>query len=250
MATTKVYDSIVLGVTDIGESDLIVTFLTKDSGKIKCIAKGARKSIKRFMNALEPFTHLNAVVRSNARSDLFFLENASVKDGFEAIRTNYNNFVMASLCVELVDFWCKEGQKEQTIHRLLLWYLGSLASGANHILCTLIFKTRLLDLCGFLPSLYRCSQCTSEITDHIVHYNPVSGQIYCKNCRDTKKLYKMGIVALKSLQFWQRQSEDKIFRLKINSSAAEDAWNYLKAVHCNVLEKQPKTYNLIDKIVY
>jgi DNA repair protein RecO (recombination protein O) len=48
-------EAIVLRAIDYGESDRIVTFCTADFGKIRGIAKGARRSRKRFANALEPF---------------------------------------------------------------------------------------------------------------------------------------------------------------------------------------------------
>ena len=44
-----------------GESDKIVTFFTKDFGKVKGIAKGARRSKKRFQNALDLFSHLRLI---------------------------------------------------------------------------------------------------------------------------------------------------------------------------------------------
>ena len=48
----------VAAVFDYGESDKIVTFLTRDLGKVTGIAKGAKHSKRRFVNVLEPFTHV------------------------------------------------------------------------------------------------------------------------------------------------------------------------------------------------
>ena len=57
MNTHKQYqtEAIVLRLLDYGESDRIVTFCTNGYGKVRGIAKGARRSRKRFANALEPF---------------------------------------------------------------------------------------------------------------------------------------------------------------------------------------------------
>jgi DNA repair protein RecO (recombination protein O) len=51
-----------------GESDKIVTFLTKDWGKVTGIAKGAKRSQRRFVNVLEPFTHVQLRFRSSHSS--------------------------------------------------------------------------------------------------------------------------------------------------------------------------------------
>jgi DNA repair protein RecO (recombination protein O) len=60
--------AIVIRVSNYGESDKIVTFFTRDFGKIKGIAKGARRSRKRFQNALDLFSHLRLT------SKRFFME--------------------------------------------------------------------------------------------------------------------------------------------------------------------------------
>ena len=56
-------DALVLRTYKLGEADRIVVFLTKDRGKKRGVAKGARRPRSRFMGALEPLTaHVGAPV--------------------------------------------------------------------------------------------------------------------------------------------------------------------------------------------
>jgi len=65
--------AIVVRARVFGESDKIVTFLTRDLGKVAGIAKGAKNSKRRFVNVLEPFTHVNVRLRQRPSSDLAFI---------------------------------------------------------------------------------------------------------------------------------------------------------------------------------
>ena len=58
-------EAIVLRSIDYGESDRIVTFYTADFGKVKGIAKGAKRSSKRFANTLESFSRLQLLFSHN-----------------------------------------------------------------------------------------------------------------------------------------------------------------------------------------
>ncbi len=248
MSISKTYDSLVISSASTGESDLLVTLLSRNNGKIKCIAKGAKRSTKRFMNALEPFTHIDAVVRSSSGSGLSLLENATVREGYEVIRSDYKKFILASLCLELVDLWCREDQEEQGIYLLLLWYLSSLCGDRDGLLSTLIFKTRLLDACGYLPRIDTCSICNGPVQGRWIFYDPATGQPCCQSCQNGQNGYKISMATGMSVHFWQSQPLEKIFRLKISSLVAEEAWSYLKNLHSNVLERQPRAYKLVDRL--
>ena len=78
---------IVLKVVDFGESDKIITFYCAKEGKLSCIAKGAKRSTKRFVNKLELFTLLD--FQYNTRYTLPTLDQAELLDSFTALRTKY-----------------------------------------------------------------------------------------------------------------------------------------------------------------
>ena len=244
MSEKRLLHSFVIETSPTGESDLLVTLLTLELGKIRCIAKGARKSKKRFMNVLDPFANIDAVVRTPTKTGLFFLENGWLKKGLESVRKDYSRFIMASLSLELVDLWCRELQAEKEIYRLLSWYLDSIEEGRDCLLCTLIFKTRLLKACGFMPSLSICHGCRNELSGKHVGYEVSTGQVFCENCGSGSRRRNLGISAIKSMNFWLAQPLAKVLRLRVNSETTLQVWTYLKKVHSNCLEREPNAYRL------
>ena len=87
MATRLKVEGIVLRTIDYGESDRIVTLLTRERGKLGAYARGARASRRRFAGLLEPFTLLSAEL-IDRRGDLLGLESASALRAHGGIRSD------------------------------------------------------------------------------------------------------------------------------------------------------------------
>lgn len=71
-------EALVLRRVEYGEADLIVTLLTLSLGRVSALARGARKSRRRFGGALEPFFTLRVTLEERRSSELFALREASV----------------------------------------------------------------------------------------------------------------------------------------------------------------------------
>ena len=69
--TSKKIKAVVLKVSDLGESDKIVTFYSREYGKVAGVAKGAKKSKKRFSNKLEIFSLLDILYAGRNQAGLF-----------------------------------------------------------------------------------------------------------------------------------------------------------------------------------
>ena len=172
-----------------GESDKIITFLTRDFGKLSGIAKGAAKSKKRFVAALEPFTHVTLGFRSRPHNDLCFIESADIVRSPRRTTLDLDRYAYSTYVVELVDSMV-EGREaespifdltEQTLHRID----ASAEAPAGEWLR--YFEVRLLVLAGFEPRLEQCKQCgrppSSESTGGF-SFDPRSGFVLCSPCAD------------------------------------------------------------------
>src|SRR6266850_351054 len=95
--------AIVVRARAFGESDKIVTFLTRDLGKVTGIAKGAKRSKRRFVNVLEPFTHVNVRLRQRPASDLAFISACELLDAPQNFTLDLRTFAYASYILELTD---------------------------------------------------------------------------------------------------------------------------------------------------
>lgn len=116
--TTK---AIVIQSRHYGESDKIVTFFTRDFGKVKGIAKGARRSKKRFQNALEIFSHLRLIFFDREGMGLMRAESCDILHHFPRIRENFKKILYGNYYLELINEMAGEREENAEAFDLLLF---------------------------------------------------------------------------------------------------------------------------------
>ena len=172
-----------------GESDKIVTFLTRDFGKLSGIAKGAAKSKKRFVAALEPFTHVQLAFRSRAQSDLCFIESADIVRAARHAALDLDRYAYSTYVVELVDSMVAGREAEPHVFELveeILALIDSPTRPAPSPEWLRHFEVRLLGMSGLEPQLESCGRCgraAASFADAI-RFNPRSGSLACVSCTD------------------------------------------------------------------
>jgi DNA repair protein RecO (recombination protein O) len=173
-----------------GESDKIVTFLTKDYGKVTGIAKGAKRSQRRFVNVLEPFTHVQLRFRPsrpNHSDELAFIFGCDLLQSFRGPSRDLQRFALASYCCELIDAMVTGQEAGQETYSLLLDCLHGLERTEPISPAFLpTFELLLLTQTGYAPHLSDCQQCGRSITDLTEPwiFAPGLGGLLCARCRE------------------------------------------------------------------
>src|SRR5947208_15622707 len=80
--------AVVIGSFDLGESDRVITFYSREYGKVRGVAKASRRMRSRFGGALELFTLGQLVFFDTGRSDLVRVDHFDVLEPFAALRTD------------------------------------------------------------------------------------------------------------------------------------------------------------------
>ncbi len=111
--------AIVIRARAFGESDKIVTFLTRDRGKLSGIAKGAKRSKRRFVNVLEPFTHVSVRLRERSSSELAFISACDLVDAYHTFARDLTKFAHASYVLELTDRMVRGHEAGREIYDLV-----------------------------------------------------------------------------------------------------------------------------------
>jgi DNA repair protein RecO (recombination protein O) len=175
--------AIVLRSRDYGESDRIVTFLTLDYGKLTGIAKGARKSRRRFVNTLDTFCLSELHFSQRRPEGLAFLELCDMIQHYGSIRSDLEKTVMASHLVELVDAFAPERKNNEALFTLLQDFLGLLNDGSEAGGLVRYFEIRLLKIMGYDPVLDRCVVCGQPILSAGGYrFHPLAGGLKCAAC--------------------------------------------------------------------
>src|SRR5512147_646361 len=119
-------NAIVIRSVNYGESDKIVTFFTQDFGKLKGIAKGARRSKKRFQNALDLFSHLRLIFFDREGMGLVRAQGCDILNSFPKIREDLKKIVYGNYFLEMVSEMAGEREVHPEAFDLLLAFLKTL----------------------------------------------------------------------------------------------------------------------------
>jgi DNA repair protein RecO (recombination protein O) len=190
MPLCHVTPAIVLRTWPIGESDKIVSFLTENHGKLTGIAKGAKRSRKRFVNSLEPFSLVNLRFQDRVHSNLAFILASDLSLGFKNLLTSLEKISLASYLVEITDGLIGEREENLLVFRHLRDALIHLEKQAMSLSFLTFFELKLLQLVGYQPWLDCCKRCGRERRDASGtrwHFSARDGGILCDPCSRLRK---------------------------------------------------------------
>ncbi len=238
--------AIVIQGADLGESDRLITFLTSRRGRLRAVAKGARRSRKRFLNALEPCTLLRiATAPSRREGGLSRLDSAEIVNNYPGIRSSATRFMLACLCCELACLWVQEEENENRAFSLMRWYLDSISTSPFPMRETLVFKTRLLAIAGYRQSWDRCSACGGPPRGTGIRYSIEQGGFRCAKCagRGASAHVTVSAGTLRYLALMDTSKLDAMPRIRMSEATSAEAWNLLSALHCHHLQRTPRSYS-------
>ena len=177
--------AIVLRTREYGESDKIVTFLSRTAGKFSGIAKGAKRSQRRFPGTLEIFTHVTLDYRRRPHSELAFLDRAVLLQPWPRLVASLERFAAASHVVELADKLTVESEVGDDLYALVVATLARLNAAEPGPATLRLFELGALNASGYRPELIVCRGCRSVLT---ADRGPVRligslGGLLCSRCR-------------------------------------------------------------------
>ena len=159
-------EAIVLRVLEFGESDRIVHLLTPEWGRVTAIAKGAKRSRKRFAGTLDLFHRLRVQLERRRPTSMVRLEHTRLLESHPALRTDPRRFALASYLIELIDRLATEGDgagEAARVYRAALATLASLTTLPPDAGTQVLLELRLLAVLGLRPELARCVRCGSAL---------------------------------------------------------------------------------------
>jgi DNA repair protein RecO (recombination protein O) len=176
-------DALLLRSVDYGESDRILTLLTRRTGKLSVLAKGARRSKKRFAGALEPFSLLRVEVAAS-RGGLARLESATIAQAFPKLLGDLARMTTAGAMLGLVRELSAEEVSDPDGFDETVQLLAALdAREVSERTLAVCFQLQQLARAGFSPRLEVCGVCgkappPARATD----FDARRGYIVCQAC--------------------------------------------------------------------
>src|SRR6266851_122786 len=150
--------AVVIGSFALGESDRVVTFFSREHGKVRGVARAARRPRSRFTGALELFTVGELVFFDTGKSDLLRIDHFDVVRPLARLREDLDRLGHASWIVECVGRLTADWDPHVALYALLTRSLRAMESGPPGRVA-IRFVTRCLDVLGHRPRLDRCVEC-------------------------------------------------------------------------------------------
>jgi DNA repair protein RecO (recombination protein O) len=207
MRAISVTPAIVLRSWVFGESDKVVSFLTSEFGKVTGIAKGAKRSRRRFVNTLESFSLVQLRFQDRPHGGLAFIHACDLIRPHKKLTTSMEKIAHASYMVEVTDALTGEREENRALFEHLrdglIWLDESVPCGSF----LAFFELKLLRLAGYQPGLEACRRCGCPRIENGPgrwRFSARDGGLLCAGCcalrKETVPLSSEAIDALVEMQ--------------------------------------------------
>jgi DNA repair protein RecO (recombination protein O) len=241
-------EAIVLKTIDFGETDRILTLLTRHFGKVSVVAKGIRKPTSRLAGHAEPLTH--AMYQLARGRNLDVLTGAQSHALYRSLREDLHGIAAGWYVAELADRFALERSPSAPLFDLVESALRHLAAGYAPALVCRWFDLHLLDRTGFRPELGRCVQCRVSPTEITNAWIVDAGGLVCAACApaDTHGPHALTVRALKSLRYLLVSNFDGASLLRVDEALAAELERHLRSFLQHVLDREIHAASLIDEL--
>ncbi len=179
-------ECLILRTFPIGEQDKLVVMFARQHGILKGVAKGARKFGNRFGSSLEPLSHVKVFTYEKEGRELVTVSGCDLLESFFELQGDMEVTFTLGYFAELIEDSRPSLMEDDTLFRLLLHTLQALKGGGDLKFLTAYFELWFLKLNGFLPDLFHCLRCRSDIknTGWLSHKKDGA---FCDECAPIKK---------------------------------------------------------------
>lgn len=174
-------EAIILGTMNLGEADKLVTFFSLDRGRLRGVARNARKSFRRFGAGLEPFTHVRLHLSEREHQELVRIESSDIVTQHFTLARDLDRMAAGSVILDLVRELAPEEERNPAVFLLLAHILNLLENGPDPLFLLRIFEIRFLSLLGYQPKFDRCLSCGCAADRQMV-FQELKGGVLCPDC--------------------------------------------------------------------
>jgi len=175
--------AVVIGRRAFGEHGRLVDFYTRDHGKVRGIARSARRPRSRLGSALELFTLGELVFFDTGRSELVQVDHFDIVRPFVGLREHLERLGQGAWMVEVVARLSADRDPHPALFGLLVRALDALETAPRPARVAACFGLRAVDLLGHRPRLDRCVSCGRPAPFPGAALEVAAGGLVCAGCR-------------------------------------------------------------------
>jgi DNA repair protein RecO (recombination protein O) len=241
----KESEAIVLRTYPYLESDLLVTLFTRAEGKLRGIARAAKRSRRRFGGALEPLTRVKLTYEDRERQELARLDSCEVLDSPLRSEISYPRAVALGHVAEMLDELLPDRENNDAVFRLTISVLAQLG-GREFWLPITYFDLWMACLMGYLPDLSGCIVCGRVLNGNRAFFHPLTDGLMCS---EHKRLASTQISAeSRKLAAVMLHAPLSTVAAQVSGNSAGDLRKFLLETLERHLEKRLVTRGMLERI--
>jgi DNA repair protein RecO (recombination protein O) len=231
--------AVVIGRRAFGESDRLVDFYTREYGKVRGIARAARRTRSRFGSALELFTLGEMVFFDGGRSDLVQVDHFDIVRPFVKVRENLERLGQGAWAVEMVARLSADRDPHPALFALLVRALAALELTRRPARVSVCFGLRAVDLLGHRPRLDRCVACGRPAPFPDAALDVTAGGLVCAGCRPGADAMPLSGALLGTLTRLRALSWEEALRLNLAAELDAELIAVLEGLVARLMGRYP-----------
>lgn len=235
---------------DVGESDQVLTLLTKGRGRIRAVAKGSKRSQRRFGGLLSPFLLLEVDCFEAREREWMRVESCALVRSYPHISEDLERLVLGMSLVEIVEKVVPEGQEEESFFDLLSWGFEWLDGGEDPSPVLAAFLLKTLTRIGVQPQFALCVRCRKRLQPRgLFGFSLPQGGVVCGNCAPkTPVTHRMPVATLSMLHSWLTRPLDVACYLEDSPASVREAEDLLTAFLAHHTGKELRSLRVLRRV--
>jgi DNA repair protein RecO (recombination protein O) len=180
----KESEAIVLRSYPLGEGDRLVSFLDRQAGRMRGVARGARLPKSRFGSTLEPLSYIRIWYFERENRELVRINQCELLESFLDVQADYHAGIGLALIGEVTEAVLGEREPADAQFRLLLLTARAIRMHGASPVVLAYFGLWTARLGGWLGSLDRCARCSRPVENESMFASSGLAELYCVNCRE------------------------------------------------------------------
>jgi DNA repair protein RecO (recombination protein O) len=196
-------EAILLEVSDLQEGDRIVTFLTREHGRKRGAARGARRRYSRFAGQLQPLAKVRVDWFEKQDRDLVRIADVDLLRPAGALASGLEGLLVGAYLAEQTALFAQENEPSERTFRLLDATTEAMIAGVDPLLCARYFEMWTLRLAGLMGDASVCPLCERPLGAAAVL--PDEGEtLVCSECARGASGRRIGAATLRLIDAFGR----------------------------------------------
>ncbi len=234
-------EAIILDLRDLSDQDRIVTFLSRNHGLKRGVAKAAKRRFSRFLGRLQLLATVRISWYQKEDRDLGRISEVNLERSMDALK-ELEDLLLLSYIGEHFTTFANEAEEEDKLYRLLDSTLKALLAGVPRALAARYVEAWVLRLTGVFPSPVECPACGKSLEKRAAI--PRDGEvILCLDCaREQGRGELLGREELEFLRLLGRESLAQLASRKTPKSVLARVEKVLRILRRNFLQGELRSY--------